>query len=153
MEPDRISLSYVVHCLLESKNLESDSAEPGMDNEFPRKTEFFVPLIQTLQTGEIEARGTFSRVRLDHPQFDENTTNAQLLLLSADFRVRRDIVIGVGKEAEPSNIPSAAWWYEGAIWEKSALWVNDRVTIDESRWRDLKIERTTPGAQRSGQCW
>lgn len=144
LEPDRISLSYVVHCLLQGKNLESDSAKKGMVYEFPDDIEFSEPLIKALQTGEIEARGTFSRVRLDYPIFEKGDSNVQLSLLSADYRSRHDVIIGIGEEAAPSDIPRSLWSYEGAIWEKSILWVVDPKALEESRGRGLKIERTAP---------
>lgn len=149
METDRISLSYVVHCLLEGKNLESDAAKPLSNYTLPLEAEIFEPLLTALLSGAVGAQGTFARVRLDHPEFDylefdEDEIKVQLSLLSNDYRNRANIVIGVGAEAVSSDVPRSSWWFEGAIWEKSTLWVENRGDFEEDRWRGLKVERTVP---------
>ncbi len=149
METDRITLSYVVHCLLEGKNLESDAAKPLSNYTLPLEAEIFEPLLTALLSGAVGAQGTFARVQLDYPEidyleFDEDEINVQLSLLSADYRGRANIVIGVGAEAVSWDIPCSSWWFEGAIWEKSTLWVAGRGGFEEDRWRGLKVEWTVP---------
>ncbi|MEO9632153.1 MAG: hypothetical protein ABJG14_17115 [Sulfitobacter sp.] len=142
MELDRISLLNAVRCLLEDKPFESDVALPLPSSEFIEATDVMKPLLSALSRGELHGEGIFARVRLDYPEFDDTTTNSELSRLSVDFRQQEQIILGIGIEREPSKIPASSWWFEGAIWEKSILWVSAQQHFDEQRWRGLKIQPT-----------
>lgn len=140
MEPDRISLLNTARCLLEDRPFESDVALPLTSTEFIETTDALKPLLLALRRGELEAKGEFARVRLDYPEADHTTGNAELTELSVKFRRNEWIILGIGAEQEPSKIPASAWWHEGAIWEQSTLWVARRDDFDEQSWRRLKIQ-------------
>lgn len=146
LEPDRISLLNAARCLIEDRPFESDVVLPLPASEFIEVTDVLKPLLLALGRGELEARGVFSRMRLDHPEFQDDpeigdcTIDAQLTQLSTALRKNGQIILGIGEESVPTDIPPSAWWFEGAIWEKSILWVSNPEYFDEQRWRRLKIQ-------------
>ncbi|UWQ46870.1 hypothetical protein [Leisingera aquaemixtae] len=142
MEPDRISLLNVARCLIEDRPFESDVVLPLPSSKFIEITDVLKPLLLALSRGELEAKGVFSRIRLDYPELDDCIKDAQLTQLSTEFRQNEQIILGIGEESHPTDIQPAAWWFEGAIWEKSVLWVSSREQFDEQRWRRLKIQPT-----------
>ncbi len=144
MEPDRISLLNIARCLIEDRPFESDVVLPFPSSDVIESTEVLKPLLLALSGGELKAEGVFSRIRLDYPEFDTCIKDAQPIQLSAEFRGKKHIILGIGGESRPTDIPSTAWWFEGAIWEKSIVWVSNPVYFDETRWRRLKIQPTVP---------
>lgn len=142
MEPDRISLLNAARCLLEGKQFECDVVLPLPSGEFIEETDALTPFLLALRKGELEAKGVFSRIRLDYPELDDTANHAQLSRLSVEFRQKEQIILGIGEERHPTDIPPTAWWFEGAIWEQSILWVSIRDFFDEKQWRDLKIQPT-----------
>ena len=139
-----VSMAYTFHCLQEGIAPEPDSAKPLTDYQFPDSADFLEPLLLALQCGQVRATGRFSDVRLDRPEFEVNISSHDLVSVGKDWRRREDIILGIGSESTRSGIPSSAWWLEGAIWEKSMLWVADPGQFDDARRKSLKIERTVP---------
>ncbi|TNE62310.1 MAG: hypothetical protein EP341_00270, partial [Sphingomonadales bacterium] len=115
---------------------------PLPSSDLIEATDALKPLLLALRRGDLDANGVFSRIRLDYPEFDGCTNDTQLTQLSTEFRQNEQIILGIGEESHPTDIPPTAWWFEGAIWEKSTLWVSIRDFFEEQRWRGLKIQPT-----------
>ena len=122
--------------------IESDRPKPMMGFEFNDTEDFFEPLIDALQSGQIQAEGQLSVNVLDRPELDENYSSSAFRAIQKAFRNKPDIVVAFGSEAGATEIPSAAWWYEGVIWEKSILWIAQANLIDEQRWKSITKSKT-----------
>ncbi|GAB5434934.1 hypothetical protein [Falsiruegeria mediterranea] len=108
MEPDRISLLNVARSLIDDRPFECDVVLPLPSNKFIEATDVLKSLLSALSRGELEAKGEFARVRLDHPEADHTTGNPKLVELSMKFRGNEGSVLGNGAEQEPSKIPASA---------------------------------------------
>ncbi|MEM6384654.1 MAG: hypothetical protein AAF718_00315 [Pseudomonadota bacterium] len=140
---DFVSIAFAVQCLLENKSIEPDFAKPNQRFSFPNQSPIFEALIRAAMAGDIECRGCFADVRLDLPALEGDIEQEDVVQSCSAWRARGDIRLGCGQEAEFSIIPPDAWWYEGAIWEQSALWIGTQDKF-ENRRKNLKVERTVP---------
>ncbi len=138
-----ISMAYAIDCQLEGRAPEPDSAKPVREHKFPERTDVFEPFILALQSGSIRSKGFFSVVDLDLPALEGDISERDVGLSCAAWRKRGDIRLGCGSETKATDIPTSAWWYEGAIWERSTLWISDQAAF-ESRRNGLVIERLIP---------
>ncbi|PYG32287.1 hypothetical protein [Pelagimonas varians] len=141
-EFDRISILNAARCLLEDRKFKNDVVLPLASREYIEAVDALNPLLLVISRGEINARGRFARVRVDHPIFYEEPNSSQLRRLSLKLRQSDQIILGNGAELEPSDIPNVSWWLEGVVWEKSILWVSNPEHFDEERRRRLKVEQT-----------
>lgn len=140
---DYISLPYAVDCLLTGKLPETDAAKPSRTYSFPEKADEFEGLVLALQSGAIRSKGYFSVVDLDLPALEGEISELDVAMSCASWRIRGDIRLACGSEGEATGIPPSAWWFEGAIWERSALWIADQSEFEHRR-DDIAIERLVP---------
>lgn len=139
ISPSWISLAQAMQCLLTGAEPKSDAAQPHQEFTFPDKDPRFGKLLEGLLSGVVQSRGNFSRVEINWRAIEDEDTNGSIAAIWMKLRRDSSFETGRGSEYSHSDIPREAWWYEGAIWERSILWAVEPETYPNDRISGLRI--------------
>jgi hypothetical protein len=135
---DRISLRNASHIFLKDEVFEGDFAIPMFTEDFEFDCHELKPLLIALLNGTLRAQGYLAKVRIDYPEFDQDTEEHQLAEVSRRLRQNSAFMLGLDQEAEETDVPPEIWWSTGAIWEQSSLWLSNPMSQNESSGRGLR---------------
>ena len=137
-ELGRISLNNAALCLCQGVPFVPDNVceIEGLSGDL--YADALLPLLLALGKGEISATGKLAKVRVDWPEFGDDTSNSDLTRVLTKWRSGAAFVLGLAVEEDERNVPEDLWRQIGTVWEASSLWLLDGAEQFEDHLRKLK---------------
>lgn len=148
MDGPSISLAYFVDCICNERPFGPDPRNrPLRPYQFGDAEKLFAGIVDEFQQGRLRAFGNFAVTHIDFPDFCSDRWAEDFPVwaraVHKALREPKERTVSFGREQDDAWIPADAWWYEGAVWEKSLLWQMPSDAL-EGRATNLKAVPTTP---------